>query len=102
MRSRKSIRLKNYNYSKEGIYFVTICTYNNQKIFGQIKDEIMILNEYGKIAHKCWLNIPVHYPNVILDKFVIMPDHIHGIIQIFGFNILNPKITVNTGNRINP
>ena len=79
---RKSIRLKNYDYSKPGIYFVTICTKNREFLFGEIVNGVIVLNDAGKIAQQCWLEIPEHFPCVSLDKFVIMPNHIHGIIII--------------------
>ena len=77
---RRSIRLKNYDYASSGAYFVTIVTHGRQCLFGQIVDGQMRLNEWGAIAERCWMEIPQHYPYVILDAFVIMPNHIHGII----------------------
>src|SRR5688572_17349909 len=82
MLHRRSIRLKNYDYSREGAYFITICTHCRQELFGQIIDAKMRLNEIGDAVKECWLAIPEHYPNVTLDEWVIMPDHIHGIIVI--------------------
>jgi REP element-mobilizing transposase RayT len=79
---RRSIRLKGYDYSQAGAYFVTICTHNRECLFGKINDGTMFLNEMGEIAKQCWLEIPNHFPNVTLDEFVIMPNHIHGIIII--------------------
>lgn len=79
---RRSIQLKIYDYSQPGAYFITICTNNHQCTFGEVVNGKMILNGYGKIAQQCWLGIPKHFPNVELDKFVIMPNHIHGIIVI--------------------
>lgn len=79
---RRSIRLKGYDYSQAGAYFVTICTKNRQCLFGNVVNGEMIFNDAGQIARKCWLEIPDHYPNAILDEFVIMPNHIHGIIII--------------------
>jgi REP element-mobilizing transposase RayT len=55
---------------------------NRKCFFGEILDEVMILNDTGQIAQKCWLEIPDHYPNVVLDEFIIMPNHIHDIIII--------------------
>jgi len=78
----KSTRLQNWDYSNNGYYFVTICTKNKNKYFGEIKNKEMILNDIGKIAKKCWLEIPKHFDFVVLDEFVIMPNHIHGIIII--------------------
>ena len=79
---RKSIRLKGYDYSQSGLYFVTICCYNKECMFGEIKNEQMYLNLAGKVAEKCWLDIPAHFPHVILHEHVIMPNHIHGIIEL--------------------
>ena len=77
---RRSIRLKNYDYASSGVYFVTIVTHQRQCLFGAIVDGAMRLNEWGTIAERCWMEIPQHYPYVILDAFVIMPNHVHGII----------------------
>jgi putative transposase len=81
---RRSIRLNGYDYSQNGAYFVTICTNNHEKIFGNVNNGKMELNEYGKIVDQYWIEIPKHYPNVILDEYIIMPYHIHGIIVING------------------
>ncbi|MFH1442161.1 MAG: transposase [Candidatus Omnitrophota bacterium] len=91
--TRKQIRLKNYDYSLNGYYFVTICTYNKQELFGIICRGAIscALNEYGNIAKKYWEEIPVHYPYVTLDEYIIMPNHIHGIICINNDKIENYK-----------
>ena len=80
--NRRSIRLKGYDYSQAGAYFVTICTKDRISLFGEINDGEMILNDAGIIAEQCWKDIPVHFPNVLLDEWIIMPNHIHGIIII--------------------
>ena len=77
---RKSIRLKDYDYSQPGEYFVTICTHSHECILGKIIQGEMQLNIVGKIAEKCWREIPKHFQNVELDEYVIMPNHIRGII----------------------
>ena len=82
MRNRKSIRLKNYNYSSKGFYFVTICTKDRKCFFGQIENNILQLSDIGELAKIFWNEIPQHFPNTELGEFVIMPNHIHGIIQI--------------------
>jgi REP element-mobilizing transposase RayT len=79
---RRSIRLKGYDYSQAGAYFITICTKNRQNLFGHIENGIMILNEMGQIAYNEWLKTPEIRPNVSLDVFVVMPNHMHGIILI--------------------
>jgi hypothetical protein len=88
---RRSIRLKNYDYASSGAYFVTIVTHQRQCLFGAIVDGAMRLNEWGAIAERCWMEIPQHYPHVILDAFVIMPNHVHGII-ILNENNFNGSI----------
>jgi REP element-mobilizing transposase RayT len=80
--SRRSIRLRDYDYAQNGAYFVTVCAHERASLFGEIVDEAMILNEAGKIAEACWAAIPRHFSNVELDAFVVMPNHIHGIIVI--------------------
>ena len=84
---RRSIRLTEYDYSQAGLYFITICTQNRECIFGEIVDDgkgtmICALNEYGGIAEKEWIKTSAIRPNIRLDVFVIMPNHIHGIIEI--------------------
>ena len=77
---RRSIRLEGYDYSQEGMYFVTICTVNKNCIFGNITDGEMVLNEMGTIVYNEWLQTPVIRKSIDLDVFVVMPNHIHGII----------------------
>jgi REP element-mobilizing transposase RayT len=82
MHRRKVIRLQGYDYSQAGEYFVTICTKDREHIFGKIEEGRMLLNGFGEIVAWCWNDLPSHYPNVEMDEFVIMPDHVHGIIVI--------------------
>lgn len=79
---RRSIRLQGYDYSQSGAYFVTICTFQRQHLFGEVNDGEMQLNVIGQIVSAIWQKIPKHFPNVELDKFILMPDHLHGIIII--------------------
>jgi len=79
---RRSIRLKGYDYSQAGMYFVTICCQDKVCRFGKIKNGEMILNDFGKIAYEEWIKLSERYPNVLLDAFQIMPNHIHGIIAL--------------------
>ncbi len=81
-RKRKSIRLKEFDYSQPGAYFVTICTRDREHIFGEIVDGEMRLNANGQIVEECWETLPSHYPNMELDAFIVMPNHVHGIIVI--------------------
>ncbi len=79
---RKSIRLKEYDYSEPGSYFVTICTRDRECLFGDIVDGAMRLSDSGRIADTCWRAIPAHFPNTNVDVFQIMPNHVHGIVEI--------------------
>lgn len=79
---RHSIRLQGYDYSQEGLYFITICVKNRKCIFGNIINGEMILNDYGKIIEETWLDLPNHNPHIIPNTFCIMPNHIHAIIEI--------------------
>ena len=84
-RERKGNRLKNYDYSQPGYYFVTICVHPNLKgtnVFGTIKNRKMDLNQYGEIVSKQWVWIADRYEHIILDKWIIMPDHFHAIVKI--------------------
>ena len=77
-----STRLQHWDYSQAAKYFITICTKNRKFYFGDISDCVMELSEIGEMAEKYWLEIPNHFPFAKLDAFVVMPDHIHGIIII--------------------
>ena len=77
-----SVRLQSWNYGWDGIYSVTICTGNREEYFGKIQQNKMCLNEIGTIAYKYWQEIPQYFPHMILDAFVIMPNHLHGIVMI--------------------
>jgi putative transposase len=79
---RKSIRLKGYDYSQAGLYFITICCDDMKHRFGRIENGVMILNELGQIAHDEWLKLAERFPNMELDAFQIMPNHMHGIIEL--------------------
>jgi REP element-mobilizing transposase RayT len=97
-----STRYRGYDYSSPGKYFITICTKNKTPCFGKIENRKIILSEMGRIAEKLWLEIPNHFPFVGLDEYIIMPDHIHGIIIIRQSNIKSgclvetPKLGVST------
>ncbi len=79
---RRSIRLPGYDYSQAGAYYITIVTYQRDCLFGKIENEEMILSDLGKIADECWRAIPDHFPLVELGAYVVMPNHVHGIIVI--------------------
>jgi putative transposase len=79
---RKQIRLKEYDYSQPGEYFVTICAKDKKHLFGKIVEESIRLSPTGEIIKQCWESIPKHFPNVNLDEYIIMPDHVHGIVIV--------------------
>jgi REP element-mobilizing transposase RayT len=79
---RRSIRLKGYEYSRTGAYFMTICVKNRECLFGGIFDGRMVLNDAGKIIERVWEDLPARFPSVELDAFALMPNPVHGIIAI--------------------
>ena len=81
---RKKLRLENYDYSSDGYYFVTICTHNREKLFGKITNDnnTVELNPAGKIVDYHIRNIEKHYENIRIDKYTVMPNHIHLIVVI--------------------
>ena len=83
---RRSIRLKGYDYSQAGLYFITICTQDKLHLFGEITNDEMILNDAGITIEKWWNKLKNKFPNIELDEFVVMPNHFHGIIQIINTN----------------
>jgi putative transposase len=114
---RRSIRLKGYDYTSEGAYYVTIVVQTRQCLFGEIVDREMNLNEYGRIIQKWWNEIPIHFPNVKVGAFITMPNHVHGILFIINdrrgevlspqnppqndlnqnYNVINPNLTKTQG-----
>jgi putative transposase len=79
---RKSPRLKDYDYSQSGAYFITICTHQRQHLFGTVADEKTHLSSLGELALWHWDDLINHFPHIVLDAFVVMPNHIHGIIFV--------------------
>ena len=77
-----SARLKNYDYSSDGAYFITICTKNREHYFGEIINGKLQETDQSNICLTCWLDLPNHYANCVLDAFVIMPNHVHGVVFI--------------------
>jgi REP element-mobilizing transposase RayT len=83
---RRHIRLSSYDYTWQGAYFITICTYEKQCLFGNIVESSMKLNPCGEIVQLCWKDIPIHYHEVTNEVFIVMPNHVHGIISIHNAN----------------
>lgn len=79
---RRSIRLKGYDYSQEGAYYVTIVTQHRLCLFGDVVNDEMRLSDAGRMIKSEWIGLPKRFPNVELDEFVLMPNHMHGIIVI--------------------
>ena len=77
---RQSPRLQDYDYAQAGAYFITICAHERHLMFGHIADDAMTLGAAGVIAERHWTAIPGHFPHVELDAFVVMPNHVHGIL----------------------
>ena len=90
-KDRKLNRLQGYDYSRNALYFVTSCVHDRVCCLGEIKDGQMFPNEYGQIAEQQWQWLEQQYPYIILHSFVVMPNHIHGIIEI------DDRMAVRTG-----
>lgn len=82
MKERKQIRLRDYNYSAAGYYFVTICTEGKEEWFGRVENGEMILSIFGEVARDFWVEIPEHFKGVRINEFSVMPNHVHGILII--------------------
>jgi REP element-mobilizing transposase RayT len=95
--NRKTIRLQEYDYSFPGWYYVTICTHEKNNLFGKIKNGNVTLNEIGKIVEEEWTKTKEIRKNVDLDYYIIMPNHLHGIIILNGRGELNSPANDNTG-----
>ena len=80
----ESVRLQGYDYSQPGAYFITIVTHNRQCLFGNIVDGEMMWNEFGELVKNEWLKTGIIRPNIVIDAFVVMPNHLHGILIITG------------------
>jgi len=79
---RRSIRLRGYDYAAAGAYFITICTYGPERLFGAVDGDAVRLNQYGLVAREEWLRSAAHRPEIELYAFVVMPNHVHGIVII--------------------
>ncbi|HEX2878826.1 MAG TPA: transposase [Polyangiaceae bacterium] len=82
---RQSTRLRGYDYTRVGVYAVTICTSDRRLLFGDVFDGEMHLNELGQIVQATWEVLPTLYPHILLDEFIVMPNHVHAIIALIGF-----------------
>jgi putative transposase len=96
-----SERLVGWDYGQNAAYFVTICTANHNLDFGEINDGVMVHKPLGRAAQDCWQEIPNHFPFVLMDEFVVMPNHVHGILVI-DKTIENSRSTGNQPGRFGP
>ncbi len=104
---RRPVRLRGFDYRQNGAYFVTICTQNRIPLFGEIIDGEMRLNAAGQIVQATWDNLPNHYPHIELDAWIIMPNHVHGIIVLVdphdvGAGLKPAPTGTDTGNKRHP
>ena len=99
---RKNIRLKNYDYSQAGYYFVTICTQDRQKLFGEILNSKLILNDRGEMIIKWIYQLGNKFPRILIDKYIIMPNHIHCIIIVGADPCVCPKNNHEEGGHVGP
>jgi putative transposase len=85
---RKSIRLKGYDYSQAGMYFITICVHNRACLYGNIKNGEMLLNDAGQMVENEWLKLLQRFPNIQLHEYVVMPNHFHAIMEMVGSTLV--------------
>jgi REP element-mobilizing transposase RayT len=98
---RRSLRLKGYNYAQRGAYFVTICTQHRECVFGNVQGDEMVLNNAGEMVQKAWNDLSIKFPGTIIDEFIIMPNHMHGIIFIVGAPLVGAlSLTGRTGKKV--
>ena len=81
--NRSSLRLRGYDYSEPGLYFVTICTHAHKSLFGEIRNGKVIPNPANHAVQETWLGLPNRFPTMQLDSFIVMPNHVHAILALF-------------------
>ena len=91
---RRSVRLRGYDYARAAAYFVTVCVHEKEHLFGEVVEGEIVLNEAGRMVEAWWRAIPRRYATVQVDSFVVMPNHIHGIIRIVG---ADPRVRPSKG-----
>jgi putative transposase len=89
---RRSVRLQGYDYAQAGAYFVTICTQDRECSLGKVVDGEMALSDAGRMVQSVWEGLPGRFPTVELDQFVVMPNHIHGILVLVGAQFIAPTV----------
>jgi hypothetical protein len=89
------MRLPTYDYSQPGGYFITVCTQDRECLLGDIVDGEVQLNPMGMLVQETWRQLPQRFPSIALDAFVIMPNHVHGILHIVGAQFIAPNVAGN-------
>lgn len=89
---RRSIRLKQYDYSKPGWYFVTICVHGKKHMLGEVIEGELSLTEAGQIVQRAWQVQAGRFPEIVIDEFVVMPNHFHGVVHIVGVGLAPPRM----------
>jgi len=89
---RKNMRLATFDYRNPGPYFVTICLNTREPLFGRVENGLMLLNDPGECMQHLWLSLPERFPTIILDAFVVMPDHLHGILTLHDGSTIQPGL----------
>ena len=82
IRPRRRLRLSSFDYREAGWYFVTICTEDRKHSFGEIVDGELVPTALGSLVDACWRDLPAHHPHVVLDAYVVMPNHLHGLLEV--------------------
>jgi putative transposase len=95
--TRKLLRLPDHDYSRAGPYFVTICTYHKLCRLGTVRGEQVDLSLAGEAAHKTWYALPERFPQLVLDEFIILPNHVHAILAIVGAGLAPPPVPSTQG-----
>ena len=96
------MRLRDYDYAQAGAYFVTVCTSQRKCLLGDIVNDVMQCNAHGMMVQACWEELPRHYGHVTLDEFVVMPNHVHGIIVIEHRNVAIDSVGLGVGAGLRP
>lgn len=90
------MRLPGCDYSREGAYFVTICTYAKKCILGAVTGDVVTLTDVGMAVREAWLGLPGRFSTVVLDEFIVMPNHVHGVLVLVGAGFVTPRVRTET------